>query len=231
MLDARQINAANNAQISQWDDISGNANNVTQATTAQQPTFKTGQQGGQPVVSFTKLGGMASSSGLGGSTSAISVVVAMKSFPYNNTPGGGAILSQSAANAFTNDMLLARSQTKHFAQFNSAQDASFEVNDPGNGQQIQVYLYDGSQTGNSNRYKYFFNGIEQTVTFTANVPASINPGGNSYNVGRYSAVATDTSWYLQGDMCSLALIKSAISASLRKRLQYCSAYSFKIACS
>ena len=173
---------------------------------------------------------MVASSGLGGSTSAISIVVTLKSFQYNGTAGGGAALSQGASNAFTNDMLLARTSSKHFSQFNSGTDGSCEVNDPGSGAQIQVHLFDGSQTGNANRCKYFFNGVEQTLTYTAAVPASINPSG-AYHVSQYSTVPNDTSWYLLGDMCSLSLIKSAISASLRKRLQYCSAYSYKIACS
>lgn len=230
VLDARRIDAANNAQISQWDDISGNANNVTQATTSKQPTFKTGQQGGQPIVAFAGAGGMVASSGLGGSTSAISIVVTLKSFQHNGTAGGGATLSQGGASAFTNDMLLARTSSKHFSQFNNGTDGSCEVNDPGSGAQIQAHLFDGSQTGNANRSKYFFNGVEQTLTYTATVPASINPSG-AYHVGQYSTVPNDNSWYLLGDMCSLSLIKAAISGGLRKKLQHASAYSFKIACS
>src|SRR4051794_1826732 len=43
---------ANNDTVKQWNDQSGNSNNVTQVTSGKRPTYKTGIQNGQPVLRF-----------------------------------------------------------------------------------------------------------------------------------------------------------------------------------
>jgi hypothetical protein len=51
--DASQITGlSNGAAISQWNDLSGNAHHLVQATSGNQPTYLTNQQNGKPAVSF-----------------------------------------------------------------------------------------------------------------------------------------------------------------------------------
>lgn len=51
-LDANSLSLADNASVSSWPDKSGNVAPFGQATTAQQPIFKTGIQNSKPVVRF-----------------------------------------------------------------------------------------------------------------------------------------------------------------------------------
>lgn len=228
VLDARHINQANNTALDVWPDKSGNGNNASKYSTA--PTFKTGQQGGQPVVSFINQGGMTCTSGLGGSTSQITIIAALKSFSYNgNAGGGGGIISQGANNVFTQDFLVARTSTIFFFEFDSGTNGSGSLNAPGAGNQIQTILYNGAGATDAERLRFAFNGTSQTLTYNYTVPASINPSGG-YHIAQYAAAATSAAWYLTGDMCSLFLIKEAINESLRKRLEQSQAFSFKLAC-
>lgn len=52
-LDANQITGKNDGDtISTWSDVSGNSNNVTQATAGRQPTYKTNIFNGKPIIRF-----------------------------------------------------------------------------------------------------------------------------------------------------------------------------------
>ncbi len=228
-LDARFITGLNNNDaVTTWSTRTSNGRNATQSSASLKPTYLTAQQGGNPVVNFN-LDYMTESTGVGGSTANFSAIIAFKSFNYNgNAGGGGAALSCGTSS--TADLLLARTQSLHFAQFNNSADGSATVSDPGSGQQIQSYLYDGGGTGNSGRQKYFFNGAEQTLAYGYTVPATINPIGQ-YAIGAYSLNLTFAQWHLSGDMCSISIYPSSLSSSLRRRLENAAALSFKIACS
>jgi hypothetical protein len=52
VLDARYLNQSDNTAVSSWADRSGNGHDASQATGASQPTFRTGQQGGNGGVDF-----------------------------------------------------------------------------------------------------------------------------------------------------------------------------------
>lgn len=52
-LDASQIYGLNDGDaVAQWNDLSGNGRNATQATTSKKPTWETGEANGHPVVRF-----------------------------------------------------------------------------------------------------------------------------------------------------------------------------------
>ena len=52
VLDSRYIQQSDNTALSSWADRSGNANDVSQSTPANQPTFQTAEQGGNGIVRF-----------------------------------------------------------------------------------------------------------------------------------------------------------------------------------
>jgi len=51
VLDSRRISGLSDGDdVGQWDDVSGSGWNVTQSDSTKKPNYKTGIQGGQPVV-------------------------------------------------------------------------------------------------------------------------------------------------------------------------------------
>jgi len=51
-FDASKLTLSNNDPVATWNDISGNSNNATQGTGANQPIFKTNQLNGLPTINF-----------------------------------------------------------------------------------------------------------------------------------------------------------------------------------
>ncbi|MEQ8625744.1 MAG: T9SS type A sorting domain-containing protein [Vicingaceae bacterium] len=51
-LDASSLTLLNNDPVNSWTDLSGNNNNADQTTSADQPTFKTNEINGLPVIEF-----------------------------------------------------------------------------------------------------------------------------------------------------------------------------------
>jgi hypothetical protein len=229
-LDARFIaGLSNNSAVSTWNTRTNNGRNASQPDINRRPTYLTNQQGGNAVVSFN-LDGMIESTGFNGSGSAFSTVVCMQTYQYNGTAGGGALLSCGAPSAFTQDFLIGRGSGNFFFQFDNGVDGGGGTVSA-EGANTHTILYDGSQTGSDNRTRFFLSGVQKTLTFDLGytVPASMNPSGG-YAIGNYSA-ATDTAWWLVGNMCSISIYKLALSGALRRRIEHAAAYSFKMACS
>jgi hypothetical protein len=65
VLDSRYINQSDNTSVSSWSDRSGNANDVSQATPENQPTFQTAEQGGNGVVRFDGINDVLTRSEIG----------------------------------------------------------------------------------------------------------------------------------------------------------------------
>ena len=52
---------------------------------------------------------------------------------------------------------------------------------------LVTHVYDGTQTGNDNRYKVYVNSVRKTVSFGGNVPSQLNDTGNkNINIGTYN---------------------------------------------
>lgn len=64
-LKASTINLTDGTAVSSWADSSGLGNNVSQATGAQQPIYKTGIVNGKPIVRFDGVNDLLSGSDLG----------------------------------------------------------------------------------------------------------------------------------------------------------------------
>lgn len=225
-LDARFITGlSNNDAVTTWPTRTNNSRDATQTTAARKPTYLTAQQGGNPVVDFNN-DGMTESTGVNGSTANLTTLVCLKSFAYNGTAGGGALVSCGTSS--TQDYLIGRTSSIYLDQANNGVDGS-ATSSVVNGVQIQTHVYDGGETGNANRFKFFYTGTQKTMTFDYTVPATINPSGG-YAIGNYSvAAAGDNNWWLVGGMCSISIYKLSLSNALRRRLESAAATSFKIA--
>jgi len=227
-LDARFLYGLNNNDPV-TDFFSRGGPYPVQTTVSLKPTYKTAQQGGNPVVSFNN-DYMLESAGVAGTTSNWSMIACMKSYAWNgNTSGGGSIISCAQGSAFTQDILIGRTQTLEFFEVDNGANGNGSLNVLSAGEQIKSVVYDGTQTGNTDRLKYFFNGSAQTLTYNYTVPASVNPSGG-YGVGVYKG-AMSSEWWLVGDMCSLTVFRTQLSNSLRRRLEAAASLSFKMPCS
>lgn len=73
---------------------------------------------------------------------------------------------------------------------------------------IYILVYDGTQTGNSNRLKLYKNGVLQTLTFTGTIPAASENGASSaFKIG--SRVGS----FLAGITCSAGIVTRAINST------------------
>ena len=54
-------------------------------------------------------------------------------------------------------------------------------------------VYDGSLTGNINRAKIYFNGVDETVNEAGTVPAVTNVGGPNFELGTLGGIVTSHS--------------------------------------
>jgi hypothetical protein len=68
-------------------------------------------------------------------------------------------------------------------------------------------VYDGTQTGNSNRLKAYIDGVPITLTFTGTIPATMPAISANVNIGRHS-----TSNFFQGTIDEVRIWDEALSA-------------------
>lgn len=82
-----------------------------------------------------------------------------------------------------------------------------------------IWVYDGTQTGNSNRLKLYLNGIEQTLSFTGTIPSTLTNTTDAITLGAYS----NPSQYFDGSIHSVAISLTSITQAqvteLNKYLQ------------
>lgn len=73
-----------------------------------------------------------------------------------------------------------------------------------------AYVFDGTQTGNTNRIVVYINGTSQTLTFNNNVPSSIvnNSDIENFNIGKDGANGT----WSTGDFAELGMWREALTA-------------------
>lgn len=69
-----------------------------------------------------------------------------------------------------------------------------------------LMVFDGTLTGNANRLKTWVNGVQQTLTFNATIPATTPTSAADLTVGRYSAVN------LAGQIYELGMVSRAITS-------------------
>lgn len=77
-------------------------------------------------------------------------------------------------------------------------------------------VFDGTQTGNSNRMKIYINGLSQSLTFTGTVPAVINP--NLFFENWFGNLTNNSALYLNGKLDELYFWDRALTGQEAVRL-------------
>jgi hypothetical protein len=210
VVDSRYITGLSDGNaVSTWSDRSRNGNNATQATAANQPTYQTAEQGGQPLVKFD------------GSNDTMSTATPVTTVTNNwalvsvaKTISGGRVHFSNGSNA-------------GYAQTHDGEGAVEFGGLFGN----VAWLQDGAAKTNqwiiqsmlriSGTTQIWANGATTGTTF-ANAPNT--PSGATWlgadSVGRQNC-----------EISTAAVINVSISVSLRRRIEHAAAFSFKIACS
>lgn len=219
VYDARYISGlTDGSSVSSWTSRTG-SNNLSQATAANQPTYKTGIRGGQPVVRFDGAASpnqdrMTASFTKSQPFSAVSV------FVMNSGVAPGAYLFDGAASS--NRAVIAinasGSSSDDGKPFIFAGSVLQENTDIRGSWQILGSIWDTTSS------RLFRNGSQK---------ATGGVGSNTFggiSVGeRYSNDNTGQKTALNGDLAFLA-IYGGNSVPMLRRIQYHAAYSFKLAC-
>jgi hypothetical protein len=159
-----------------WYDISSGGNN---GTLTNGPTFNSANggsivfDGSNGYVSCPKLNSLVSVSQL--TTSA---------WMKRSTASSIVIISQTSSG--TNDVAF-ELWNDGFAYFEvgNGSEAYGYVSNNSTSWQYLTMVFDGSQTGNSNRLKGYINGASQSLLFEGTIPATSGTVNNNFDVGRY----------------------------------------------
>jgi hypothetical protein len=225
VLDARYINQSNNTAVSSWADRSGNAYNAAQSTALNQPTFRTGQQGGNGGVDFD-----GSNDFMTGTYNPTAVPRTVHvTFKVDQTASTNTFLQfPQQVNSQTGAGWLAR-----FGQFSGTWNISGDAAvtnqtlalPPSNATDPII----GSWSSDSSRNVSFFRD-GTSLSINGNPPNAVSGGTAGYSIGRINATLF-ISQYMDGRIFSIHVwTGEQIATPIRKRCEHASAFSFKIAC-
>lgn len=228
-LDARYGFAlSDNSDVTTWTDRSSNAANATQATTTYKPKYRTAIVGGQPAIQFTPASSAqkfvdGNSTLTSTSATTVSVINMSSTCP---TYGVGIAMSYGTFNAnggtsacipiIKNDV---NSQIMSFCGggkgvISVSGDTWYHWTSTFDGTNAINRLNESTTATSATASNFTI--TKYRVGFTID---SGSPPGNGSTLGAW-----------QGYISQMSVFASAISASLRKRLQFANALSFKISC-
>ena len=204
-------NPTDGQSITQWDDSSNaGLHNAGPVGGSQKPTFENGVGdtiNGYSVLRFDgtsnegqclHITGLTDFRSLTGAS--IFVVAKQSSTQPSANP---TLLSMN----ISNDLMI--DYNGHFrAAAATGIGASTTVND-GNAK-LHSILFDGTQTGNSNRLRYHINGVSQTLTFTGTVGTALNAASDILYLA--SNADTNTTFW-KGDIAEVLIYARALTNS------------------
>ena len=234
VLDSRYISGLSNGnEVSTWPDRSGNSRDVTQATSANRPTYQNAVQGGQPVVRFDGSNDRLASASFATASSASAVMVAKSDgwragSNYRPIAGHG----YDAVSNSTEGILLGAGAGGTFADWTQYDYLNF-----GNGfTSGRAPRAIGPASGGTdwrilssilgpNTARMDANGTRATTR--------VETTGNCGSVTKpfYVAVGLPTNnEFWDGDIASISYFQSELATPLKRRLEHAAAFSFKISC-
>jgi hypothetical protein len=218
-LDGRYgFSLSDGAEVATWEDRSANNNDATQATSASRPIYKTGIRGGQPVVRFSQGRHIS-----GTNTITNNVLTAVCIFKINTA-------SLAYARVLTT--------SKNAAADTSSATIPIPIlrNNGGNNVSSWRFTTDRANisTATVDTWHHFcstFDGTNCVNRLNESTSATAASTGNfDINQYRMGTAYSGGSSNLDGDIGSLSIFNAALSGSLRKRVQFANAFSFKLSC-
>ena len=218
VLDGRYgFSLSDNDEVATWEDRSANNNDATQGTSALRPIYKTGAQGGQPVVRFSSGRFISGSNVI---TNALLTVVC--AFKMNTASQAYARVVTTSKNGGSDSV-----------------SASIPIpilrNNGGN----NVSSWTSSARANISTATFYtchhfcstFVGTNCVNRLNESTSASQSQTSgfdiNQYRLGVSYLGSVDC---LDGDIANVSIFNAALTSSLRKRVQFASAFSFKLSC-
>jgi hypothetical protein len=208
---------ADGTAVEIWEDRSANNNDATQATVASRPVYKTSIQGGQAVVRFTSGQHVS-----GTNTITNNVMTTLSLYKMNNaslayarvvtTSKDGAADSNSTARPIP---ILRNNGGNNVASWRNGALANIAT------ATTDVWSHFCSTFDGTN----CVNRLNESTSAT-----SASTGNFDINQYRMGIAFAGGSANLDGDIGNVSIFNAALSGSLRKRLQFASAFSFKVSC-
>jgi len=222
-LDARYgFSLSNNANVSNWKDRSANNNDATQATIANQPIYRTNIQGGQPAIEFYPSTNISRLIGSNVNTSNVLTVFCV----YRMNSGSGSytrVISCTKNNATDYDLItrvipiIRNGGGNNNGSYRAAGIANISTAIVENWYHF-TNTFDGFQC---------LNRLNETTLATTTSLSNFDI--NQYSLG-LMPYSLETAGALQGFISSVSIFNSSVSNSLRKKIQFSNALSFKLAC-
>lgn len=214
-LDSRfGFSLSDGALVSQWTDRTRNSYNATRASSTNQPTYETYEQGGQPALRF-----------FGGDD-----WLDNSSLPSIGNGNYSAILIARISSGAGTPFQIGNSSTQGTALLTYSNGASVNYGRIGGDFLITT---SPSAFGSSTIVSLIYNGSTFTPFYNgaATNPASASSGfpniTSGYVIGRYGG----GSQYWNGFVMQSTIFASDLTSSMRKMIERISAFSFKIQCS
>ena len=184
-----------------WTDLSGNKNS---GTLTNGPTFNSVNQGSIVFDGTNDVVTGSLPSGISGTQTCTQGCWFKRTTISSFSAFVGFGTNSSTANRFViqvwNDGII-------YLAFDTAAWGNFTSNDT-NWHNIQV-VFNGTLTGNSNRLKVYFDGVETALSFTGTIPTSVGTPTGGYRVGQ---TFTDINSYGSSSIASVQIYNRALSA-------------------
>jgi hypothetical protein len=218
-LDSRYgFSQSNNTAVQTWEDRSNNNRDATQATSANRPTYMTSIQGGQPALEFKPSTTATSLTGSVTITNdTITSLVVTRIDSGSDTFGRCVAMADTSASDTGTGHVIPCLTTTTGANLTSWRGGSKGSINYAAGTWVHfTNTYDGTNCVNR---------INETSSAT-----SANSG--NFTVARYSIgnAIVNGSGVLKGFVSHVSTFNFAMSDSLRKRMQFSNAFSFKLSC-
>ena len=169
----------NGDAVQNWLDVSGNGNNVSQATTARRPIYNTNIINGFPVVSFSSGSQHYLTGSLVGTLASPFTILTVTRF--NNTTAYSYVLNLGNGNARAN-ATVSRDHTAPYNSYYCWTGGAGYYDTPQNSLPVgETKIFDAIHTS-TGTHQLFLNGVGQTVTPSGGIGTLSIPG--TVNIGR-----------------------------------------------
>ena len=195
---------ANNTNITSWQNAGGLSSHDWNSTGGRRPTYFTPVQNGKGVARFSPTATSALTINPVAYMQSLGAVTMAIVYKSANTGAGTRIVSTTDTNGFK----WGQNGTQYTGGFAGA---TFTVNTLTTDTSFHhvVMRFDGTETGNANRFKVRVDAVDQTLTFTGTVGTTTSPTASTFYGGVDSTGNTN---YWDGDIGELMFWTRALSA-------------------